>query len=128
MNTLPSVKIIMLNAAIECMAEVQQELIWESTRIAQMNKTTQLDMAKLQSLLQRLESHRSYATGVITQILIDNPPLNGSMPYLHKAVTLSRRPDGSIDINYQPDLRDYIPEDARPPEAIWLGGSLQTSR
>lgn len=128
MVTLPAVKLLLLKAAIELMAECQQEFLWESNRIAQMNKTTQLDMAKLQSLLQRLGSHRSYATGVITQMLIDNPPQNGSMPYLHPAVKLTRRPDGSIDISYQPDLRDYLPEDARPPEAIWLGGTLQPSR
>lgn len=128
MVTLPVVKFLLLKSAIELMAECQQEFLWESNRISQLNKPTHLDMAKLQSLLQHLDGYRSYATGLITQILIDNHPLNGSLPNLHPAVILSRDSFGKITIEFQQDLRDYLPEDSRPPEAIWLGGTLQPSR
>lgn len=107
----------LLDSCIQLMAVAQQELLWETIR---MSFEKEPDTRRSSTLLMEFTNYKHFAVHVIND-MVSGLPHEGPLPEIHPAIKLSREQDLSIHFEFQQDLRDFVPEDLRPPVATWIG-------
>lgn len=106
----------LLTSCIELIAATQQELLWETVRTTYDDHPS---LIRAWSLVCELAEYKRYAERVITGLV--GHIHEGNFPELHPAVKLSRDKSHDLIIEFKQDLRDFVPDDLRPPEAVWIG-------